>query len=141
LDEYTANKYDKDITDIFQEFGEDEFRKIETTSLTECITDNIKTVIALGGGTPCFNNNIDLLNKSGTLVYLKMSADDLYKRLFKETAKLPLVAKKETDELYIYIKELLAKREVFYSQAPISVDGNLYEVDEMKRLVLDTVTP
>ena len=141
LDEYTANKYDKEITDIFQEFGEDEFRKIETTSLTECITDNMKTVIALGGGTPCFNHNMDLLKKSGTVVYLKMSADDLYKRLFKETAKRPLVANKETDELYVYIKDLLAKREVFYNQATISVDGNLYEVDEMKQLITNTVTP
>ena len=141
LDEYTANKYDKDITDIFQEFGEDEFRKIETVSLTECISDNIKTVIALGGGTPCFNNNIELLQANGILIYLKMSADDLYKRLFKETAKRPLVANKETDELYIYIKELLVKREVFYNQANISVDGNLYEVDEMKQLVVEAVTP
>ena len=137
LDDYTANKYDKEITDIFAEFGEDEFRKIETTSLTECINDNMKTIIALGGGTPCYNNNIELLKKNGTLVYLKMEAEDLYKRLFKETAQRPLVANKEADELFIYIKELLAKREVFYNQAHIVADGTLYEIDEMKQLIIN----
>lgn len=137
LDEYTANKHDKDITDIFKEFGEGEFRKIETTSLTECINDNIKTIIALGGGTPCFNNNMELIKSSGLSVYLKMSPEDLYQRLFKETAQRPLVANKEADDLFIYIKALLEKREAFYSQATISVDGNLYEIDELKKLVLE----
>ena len=137
LDEYTANKYDKDITDIFKEFGEDEFRKIETASLTECINDNMKTIIALGGGTPCFNNNMELLKSSGLLVYLKMSPEDLYQRLFKETAQRPLVANKEADDLFIYIKDLLNKREQFYNQAVITVDGTLYEIDELKKLVLE----
>ncbi len=135
LDEYIANKYDNDITDIFKEVGEPEFRKIETECLLECINNNMKTIIALGGGTPCFNNNINILLNSGTLIYLKMSAEDLYQRLFKETANRPLVANKETDELFIYIKDLLAKREVFYSQAPIITNGNDYTVDNLKALL------
>jgi len=137
LDEYTANKLDRDITDIFREDGEDAFREIETTSLTECIHENMKTIIALGGGTPCFNNNIELLKNSGLLVYLKMDADALYTRLFKESAKRPLVANKEQDELYVYIKHLLEKRALFYNQANISVDGTLYEVEEMKNSILN----
>ncbi|MES2131262.1 MAG: shikimate kinase, partial [Bacteroidota bacterium] len=63
LDQYTEKKLGKAITELFAEVGEDEFRNIETTSLNECINDNQKTVIALGGGTPCFNSNLELIKK------------------------------------------------------------------------------
>jgi shikimate kinase len=135
LDEYIANKYDNDITELFKEIGEPEFRKIETASLLECINDNMKTIIALGGGTPCFNDNINVLLNSGTLIYLKMSDEELYQRLFKETSSRPLIINKVTDELFIYIKDLLAKREVFYAQAPVIANGNDYTVDNLKALL------
>lgn len=135
LDEYISNKYDHEITELFKEVGEPEFRKIETECLLECINDNMKAIIALGGGTPCFNDNIKVLLEKGTLVYLKMSAEELYERLFKATASRPLIANKETDELFIYIKDLLAKREEFYSQSPIIANGNDYSVDNLKALL------
>ena len=52
LDDYISDQYDKTITDLFQEVGEEEFRKIETKALQECINDNVKAFIATGGGTP-----------------------------------------------------------------------------------------
>ncbi len=137
LDDYTSNKYDKAITDLFQEVGEDEFRKIETQSLAECINDNIKTVIALGGGTPCFNNNVETLKANGLLVYLKMNADDLYQRIFNAKAKRPLVAEKTNEEMLNYIQQLLATRESIYQQAHLSVNGTHLNEEELKKVILD----
>ena len=51
LDDYISNQYDKTITDLFKEVGEEEFRKIETKALQECIKDNLKALIAVRRNT------------------------------------------------------------------------------------------
>ena len=135
LDEYTANKYDLSIVDLFKEVGETEFRNIETTSLKECIDGYVKTVIALGGGTPCFNNNIDLLTKNGLLVYLKMDANALYNRVFGLKGDRPLLEDKNDAEMLLYIENLLKVREEFYSQAKLTVYNNNLNEEELLKLV------
>lgn len=137
LDHYTENKFDKSITELFQELGEDEFRQVETVSLNECINDNRKTVIALGGGTPCFNNNLELLKKSGKLIYLKMDAEALYKRVFGLKANRPLLATQEEKDMLPYIEDLLGKRAPYYEQSDLTVYHNNLHEDEFKETVLN----
>jgi shikimate kinase len=139
LDQYTEKKYDKSITELFAEVGEDEFRNIETESLNECINDNQKTVIALGGGTPCFNNNIELLKKSGQLIYLKMDAEALLKRVFGIKANRPLLANQEEKDMLPYIDDLLEKRTPFYEQSDLTVYHNNLHEDEFKETVLNFI--
>jgi shikimate kinase len=139
LDQYTEKKYDKSITELFAEVGEDEFRNIETISLNECINDNQKTVIALGGGTPCYNNNIELLKKSGQLIYLKMDAEALLKRVFGIKANRPLLANQEEKDMLPYIEELLQKRAPFYEQSNLTVYHNNLHEDEFKETVLNFI--
>lgn len=137
LDEFTENKFDKNITELFKDLGEENFREIETTSLNECINDNQKTVIALGGGTPCFNSNLELIKKSGFLIYLKMDAEPLYKRVFGIKAQRPLLANQEEKDMLSYIENLLNTRESFYNQADIIVYNNNLQEEELKDTVLD----
>lgn len=135
LDTYTENKYDKSIVDLFEEIGEQEFRNIETQSLTECIADNMKTIISLGGGTPCFNNNINLIKQAGSLIYLKMDAEALYKRVFGIKGKRPLLEGKESAEMKLYIEHLLNSRQVFYNQATIVAYNNNLITNDLAKLL------
>ncbi len=137
LDDYIANKYDNTITDLFKEVGEEEFRNIETTALKECIDDNLKALIATGGGTPCFNNNMELIKNSGKVVYLKMSAEELYNRLFNAKQDRPLIKDKENEEMLLYIENLLKTREVFYNQAHIITGGVTVDIDALKNEILN----
>jgi len=139
LDEYIANKFDKNITDIFKDFGEKEFRIIETNALNECINENQKTIIAIGGGTPCFNNNMELMQQSGQVIYLKMTALELFGRLFNAKGDRPLIKDKEDQDMLLYIENLLSTREEFYNQANLIVDGNIFGVDLLKVSILKLV--
>jgi shikimate kinase len=137
LDDYIANQRDTTITELFKEVGEDEFRKIETQALQECIQDNVKALIAVGGGTPCFNSNIDTMKSNGKIVYLKMDAEALYNRLFNAKQDRPLIKDKENEEMLLYIKNLLKTREVFYDQAHIITSGVTVDIDALKDQILN----
>lgn len=137
LDDYISNQRDTTITELFKEVGEEEFRKIETTALQECIQDNIKALIAVGGGTPCFNGNMDTMKSNGKVVYLKMDAEALYNRLFNAKQDRPLIKDKENEEMLLYIENLLETREVFYSQAHIITSGVTVDIDALKDQILN----
>ena len=137
LDDYISNKYDNTITDLFQEVGEDEFRKIETTALQECINDNLKALIATGGGTPCFNNNMELMKTNGKVVYLKMEPEALYNRLFNAKNERPLIKDKANEEMLLYIENLLKVREAFYNKADIITSGVTVDIVALKNDILN----
>lgn len=137
LDDYISNQYDKTITELFKEVGEDEFRKIESKALQECIQDNLKALIALGGGTPCFNDNLNLMKANGKIIYLKMDAEALYARLFNEKQDRPLIRDKANEEMLSYIENLLKSREVFYNQAQIITSGVTVDINALKGEVLN----
>jgi shikimate kinase len=136
LDDYITNKYDKEIKDLFKEIGEEEFRKIETDALKECIQDNVKALIATGGGTPCFNDNLHLMKENGKVVYLKMDAEALYNRLFNAKSDRPLIQDKSNLEMLLYIENLLKNREVFYNQSHIITSGVTVDIEALKTQIL-----
>jgi shikimate kinase len=139
LDEHIANKFDKNITDLFKEIGETEFRLVETNALNECIKDNQKTIIATGGGTPCFNNNMDLMKQNGRVIYLKMTAMDLFARLFNAKGDRPLIKDKADEDMLLYIENLLRTREVFYNEADLISDGTVFGVEILKDEILKLI--
>ena len=89
LDDFIEIQEKKSISKIFKDHGEIYFRKKESLYLNEVVTAKKNTVISLGGGTPCFGNNLDtiLQNKNVESVYLQTSLDELTNRLFKEKSK------------------------------------------------------
>jgi shikimate kinase len=116
-DVYISLKMSMSVPRIFAEYGEERFRQLESEILMD-ILDEPRSVIATGGGMPCFNNNMEMMNMRGTTVYMKVEPRLLFHRLRNDTAR-PLVAGKNKDELNRYINETLHAREKFYKQAHI----------------------
>lgn len=119
FDQLIEEHLDLSIETLFKTKGEAYFRNIETQLLNNL--DVSDTVISLGGGTPCFNGNLSLINQKGISIYLKMSTKILIDRLIHSKTIRPLIEnfKHNTDLLEEKINDLLIVREPFYSKADI----------------------
>jgi shikimate kinase len=126
LDDYIESKTNKTITALFDFYGEQNFRAFEQQMLQEVVLKQSNVIIACGGGTPCFNGNMDFMNDNGTTLYLKVSVEELCKRLFYNQSKRPLLQNKTAEELHEFVTNKLAERSVFYEKAKhiIINDGN-----------------
>ena len=111
---------------IFDEKGEDGFRRIEHNMLHE-VAEFENVVISCGGGTPCFYDNIDYMNSQAQVVYLKASPEVLYEHLQMGHRVRPLLLGKSPDEVRTFIVEQLAKREEFYSKANHTLNVDLLD--------------
>lgn len=132
LDQYIEEKEKASISDIFKERGEEGFRQIERECLQELAVRK-DVLVACGGGTPCFFDNMELMNNSGTTVWLDASIDVLQARLTVARSQRPLIAKLDDNELRIFITESLNKRNPYYSKATHRfVADNLDTVDDLE---------
>jgi len=130
LDEHIEKRSGKRIADIFAIDGEEEFRKLEHRYLEKlCKLDNY--VIATGGGTPCFGKNLKIMKSAGKVIYLKMPAAALAKRLSQTDNERPLLKNTGNKSLEKHIEEHLAQREKFYEQADVVVSGVSLDVKEL----------
>lgn len=116
LDWYIEERMHKSISSLFAERGEDGFRQLERKMLHEA-GDFENVLIACGGGTPCFFDNIDYMNNMGETVFLDVSPEILFRRLKIAKAKRPLLADKTDEELMQVITSALEKRLPFYTKA------------------------
>lgn len=116
LDEYIENRYRMSISDIFSLHGEAAFRQREQAMLTE-VADFEDVIIACGGGTPCFYDNMELMNRRGTTVLLEASHARLSERLSAARSKRPLIAAMTDEELDAYIRSALSARMPHYGKA------------------------
>lgn len=128
------------IAYIFSEKGEIYFRKLETTTLQSFLSTNQECVLSLGGGTPCYGNNMEIIKSSEyTSIYLKASVKELAKRLAPEKDKRPMIASFSDAQLEEFIGKHLFERSAFYTQSDfqIGVDGKSPEaiVNEIVALV------
>ena len=126
LDWYISNRMRKTIAQIFEEKGEDGFRQIERNMLHE-VAEFEDVIISCGGGTPCFFDNIDYMNQQAPVVYLKASPEVLYQHLAMSKNDRPLLRGKSQEELIVFIREQLEKREPFYNKAKYTLDVNLMD--------------
>lgn len=118
LDNYIEQEFKVSITDIFEQFGETKFRQYERQSLLK-ISNEKNIVIATGGGTPCFFDNIELMNTKGITVYIDTPIKIIASRLIKSKTKRPLLEKVPKEKLTEHLSELLSQRENYYNQAKI----------------------
>jgi len=116
LDEMFEERYRISVIDFFEKYGEEYFRKMERALLFET-TEMRNTVISTGGGTPCFQDNMEVIRKSGTSVYLRYSAAELTERLVHIKKQRPLLKGIDTAGLGDWISAHLKDREKFYLQA------------------------
>ena len=134
LDWYIETRMRKKVKQIFDERGEEGFRIIEKNMLHE-VAEFEDVVVACGGGTPCFFDNMEYMVGQGDVVYLRGTPDVLFRHLKMGKGVRPLLLGKSDDELLEYIKENVKKREEFYMKANHIVDIPCME-DEDK--ILDT---
>ena len=91
LDSVIEENEEKEITEIFAETGEEHFRLLEKDVLYLLTESHESFVMATGGGTPCFFNNIDYMKRRGTTVWINCSVECLHSRLAKEKEKRPQI--------------------------------------------------
>lgn len=121
LDEKIEEKEEKTIAAIFEQEGEEYFRLLEKDVLHLLSESHESFVMACGGGTPCFYNNIDYIKKQGVTVWINCTVDCLYDRLVKEREDRPLLRNLNDDQLRNYIIKKFSDRKIFYQQATITV--------------------
>lgn len=138
LDKFIESEYKQTIPEIFATKGEKEFRAMEHNALKKLIEKN-NLVIACGGGTPCYYENIELMNNNGVTVYIKMSVDMLVSRLMNAKVKRPLIENKTEKELHAFVNRQLEKREDIYHQAQYTVKGKDLDINELAKFVKEQV--
>ena len=122
LDTLITEREGRSISDIFEASGEEYFRSLESNLLRDMpIAGN--TVISVGGGAPCSDENIRFMKETGLVVYLKKTPGQLFSRLSGEPGKRPLLTRLTKEEMLKYIRIKLEEREPFYKLADISVLG------------------
>lgn len=129
LDNYIAEKECDSIKNIFKNKGEIYFRIQENKYLNELLICNKSFVLGLGGGTPCYSNNMNLIREFSTSVYLKGNLNTLFYRLRIEKENRPLISALNDEKLKEFIAKHLFERAPFYEQAThtISIDKKSVE--------------
>ncbi|WP_075340928.1 shikimate kinase [Tenacibaculum agarivorans] len=123
LDNYIEEKLQKSISEIFKTDGEIFFRLKEHEFLKELLNNEKDFVLSLGGGTPCYAGNMDIINNAedSLSIYLRTSVSEIASRLQKEKESRPLIAKLSDNELHEFTAKHLFERSFFYEQAEIKV--------------------
>jgi shikimate kinase len=123
IDQMIEEDERRKINVIFENDGEEKFREIEHECLKKSLQIN-NVVISTGGGTPCFFNNMEVINENGISVYIKLNAGILASRLSVDKEKRPLIKHcKDKTEIESFIKDLLEKREKYYLQSKFIIEG------------------
>ncbi len=131
LDQKIEEKEEKSINEVFAENGEEYFRLLEKEVLHILVESHETFVMACGGGTPCFYNNIDYMNQRGTTVWINCSTDCLVERLSKEKEKRPLIKDLDEEQLHTYIMKKVGDRRIFYVQASVILTEEDISVDNI----------
>ncbi len=129
LDAFIENKYRISVSGLFEKYDEKAFRLIEHEALKETF-EMPDTIVSTGGGTPCFYNNMEQMNRNGFTVYLKADSKSLYHRLSDSKKMRPLLKGKTPDELLTHIENQLREREPFYLKSAEVVKGESIDMSE-----------
>lgn len=145
LDKVIEEEMGKKIVDIFKDEGEKFFREKETETLRR-LSQMHDAVISLGGGTSIHNNNLDIITKTGKIVYLKASPEALYKRLRFKRDRPMFNAEQEQDSREKFkakINQLLSQRSPFYEKADLVINTDDYPlgltVDKIAKILLKKI--
>jgi shikimate kinase len=140
LDEVIEERTNLSINQIFKQQGEIYFRKLEHETFVELLNSPKNLIIGLGGGTPCYANNHELLNADNVFsIYLKASIDTLFNRLIANKSKRPLIADKTDEEMKEFIAKHVFDRSYYYNHAQhkVVVDEKTVEetVDDILKIL------
>lgn len=136
LDEYIVAQQGKSIAELFAQQGEAHFRELERKAVEELVWNQTRAVIATGGGTPCFFDTMDFINRHGRSVYLEVPVAVLAERLLAYgQAQRPLLAGKSEAELISFLTQTLDHRRQFYGRASHVLPAGEQTVQSLKKLL------
>jgi len=138
FDKLIEKETGKTITEIFDSDGEEKFRLLEHEYLKKLLNKE-NAVISLGGGTPCFHNNIQVINNNGISVYLEMSSDSLINRLSKAKNKRPLIRDLNEVDLKSFIEANLEKRKPVYQKANHIIQSDQLSTDVIIEKIMKVI--
>ena len=139
LDAEISKQNNRSITEIFKEKGEIFFRKIEKEVLEKILSTEKNIILSLGGGTPCYYNNIDRINEKTISVFLKTNVKTLAQRLSSEKDKRPLIQNISNEDLPEFIAKHLFERNPFYNQAKITINTDNLSAREIAEEILTQI--
>ncbi|WP_424494708.1 shikimate kinase [Salinimicrobium sp. GXAS 041] len=134
LDEEIVSAENKSISAIFEDSGEIYFRKAENAVLKRLLSSKESFVLSLGGGTPCYANNLEMILQDEHVksLYLKTSLETLRERLWEERDTRPLISHLESSEaLEDFIRKHLFERTYYYNQSEFTVTTDGKNVQEI----------
>lgn len=122
LDKEISKKSKMTIAEMFQKKGEIFFRRQERALLEEIVATEDSCILSLGGGTPAYYNNMELINQNSESIFLRTSVKNLTERLLKQKHKRPLIANISDQDLPEFIAKHLFERNIFYNKAKYTVN-------------------
>ena len=133
-DKLIEKKIGLPISEIFNQFGEDFFRTEEKEILNE-IASLENVIVSVGGGLPCFFDNMYRLNEIGTTVYLKLEPEFIVQRLLESKIKRPLIEGMTPIELEEFVISRLSERELFYARSNYSIRADRFACEQIFNLI------
>lgn len=134
LDQFIEKEQAMSISEIFEKMGESSFRTLESVAIKQVYADlltrdakkqhknDILGIISCGGGTPCFNDNMDWMNRHGFTIWINPAEEIIWERLMKESKTRPLVASLTEDALRDFIHQKLLERKPYYEKAHLVIN-------------------
>ena len=139
LDNEIISIHKMKITEIFATRGEIYFRKEENKILKEILNTKEDIILSLGGGTPVYYNNIDLINEWSESIFLQASVPTLTDRLLKQKSKRPLIANIKDEDLPEFIAKHLFERNPYYSKAKHIINTDKKNPETIVQEIIDTL--
>ena len=142
LDQEIEKEYGLAILEIFARRGEIFFRKAERKMLQKLIALDEDAIVSLGGGTPCYGDNMELIKNADLVrsIYLKLNIQTLLQRLKQEKEDRPMISHLETEELLEeFIRKHLFERGFYYNQSELILDCNGKDPSEITQELMETL--
>ena len=134
LDTEVELAFKMSVHDIFEKQGEDKFRELEKYHLRQFETKE-NFLLACGGGTPCFYDNMEWMKMHGKVFYLKATPQLILEQVMHETEQRPILKKVNPSELLFFIQKKLSEREPYYSQADFTLKAEELNEDSLSFLL------
>lgn len=134
LDSLIEMMEEKSIPEIFEEDGEDYFRKAEAKML-RLFAEKKSFILSVGGGTPCHHDNMKWMNKQGITIFIDEPVETLCQRLMKEKQNRPLIKDMNDDKLNEFLRNLLSERSEFYNLSAHTIKGEEFNEATVVKLV------
>lgn len=137
LDKEISRRNKLTIPEIFEKKGEIYFRKLERETLEEILATEENLILSLGGGTPVYYNNMEIINNNSKSIFLRASIGTLTERLSKQKEKRPLIANISDENLPEFIAKHLFERNEYYNKALISINTDSREPEAIMNEIIE----